>query len=84
MSSNHHDPTEPARKLAEHYENIIHDLEERIRAKDKALESLRRSQDEMAYQLGRAAATVDEAVEDLKIARLHLTPGMEDDAGEAR
>ena len=78
MSSNHHDPTEPARKLAEHYENVIHDLEERLRAKDKALEALRRSQDEMAYQLGRVSASVDQAIEALKDARRKLTPGGEE------
>lgn len=73
MASNHHDPIEPARLLMETYENRIAALEERARRQEQTLEHYRRAQDEMAYALGSAAATVDRAIEALEKARRKLS-----------
>ena len=79
MASNHHSPIEPARQLMETYENRVAALEERSRRQEKALEHYRRAQDEMAYALGSAAATVDRAIAALEKARRRLSMAGEDE-----
>ena len=79
MASNHHDPIEPARQLMETYENRVAELEERCRRQERTLEHYRRAQDEMAYALGSAAATVERAIDALEQARRKLSIAGDDE-----
>lgn len=72
MSSNHHDPTEPARKLIQGYENRIADLEQRLRGKELALAAMREANDAMAYRLGSSAAQIDQIIGELESTRTRL------------
>lgn len=83
MSSNHHDPTEPARKLIQDYENKIADLEQRLRGKELALAALREANDAMAYRMGSSAAAIDQIIGELESTRARLGLTFED-GGDAK